>query len=138
VKASAVDTNVIIRFLVEDPEHVDAKFREVFGFFSKVEKGEVRVYLPALVVFQAFFVLTSYYEVPVPEAATQLKEMVSLKGFILPERDVLQRCFSILIEKEMDLVDAYLLAWSKDQNVNTVYSFDKGLAKKGLKLLPVR
>lgn len=58
--AELLDTNVIVRFLVESPESIPERFRGVFSFFERIERGEVKVHLPALVLVQSFFVLTSY------------------------------------------------------------------------------
>ncbi|MDF7801881.1 hypothetical protein P4C99_20560 [Pontiellaceae bacterium B1224] len=69
MKHSLIDTNVIIRYLVEDPETIKPKFKGVYSFFEKVERGETKVLLPELVLFEAFFVLTSFYEVPTTKAA---------------------------------------------------------------------
>ena len=63
-----IDTNVIVRYLVETPESIDPEFRGVYGFFEKVETGRLSVHLPELVLFQAYFVLTSFYRVPRQEA----------------------------------------------------------------------
>jgi hypothetical protein len=64
VQKRLVDTNVIPRVLVEDPESLVDTFRGVFSLFPKIEAGEVSVFLLDLVVFKAFFVLRSTYRVP--------------------------------------------------------------------------
>ncbi len=64
-----MDTNVIIRYLVENPDRIQSKFKGVFTFFPKVEKGEIKIELCELVLFEAFFVLTNLYKVPQKEAA---------------------------------------------------------------------
>ena len=46
-------------------------------------------------------------------------------------------CFKILQEKNIDLVDAYLIASSKEKGIKGIYSFDKDLMKNGLQLLEV-
>lgn len=50
-----LDTNVIIRYLVEDPGEIEAKFEGVYSFFDKIETGKLKVHVPKLVVFQAYF-----------------------------------------------------------------------------------
>jgi hypothetical protein len=61
-----IDTNVLIRYLVDTPETAAPRFQGVFPFFIALECGEINVFLPDLVLFQAFFVLTSYYTYGVP------------------------------------------------------------------------
>ena len=59
--ADPVDANVVIRYLVEDPDTIARPFRGVFPFFEKLERGERTALLTPLVLFQSYFVLTSYY-----------------------------------------------------------------------------
>ena len=132
MKAELVDTNVIIRFLVEDPDKIQRKFKGVFTFFPKVERGEIMVELCELVLFEAFFVLTRLYEVPQSEAAEKLSGIVSFKGVLMVDKPLILSCLRILQKEKIDLVDAYLLAISKKKNIKRIYSFDQDLNKRGL------
>jgi predicted nucleic acid-binding protein len=137
VKHSLIDTNVMIRFLVETPETVSAAFSGVFSFFEKVERAEICIQLPELVLFEAFFVLTSLYKVPAAEAAETLDQIVAFRGVFMQDKALMHDCLSILKTKNIDLVDAYILAVSRRKSIGTVYSFDRDLKKSGLELLPV-
>lgn len=135
---SFIDTNVIIRYLVETPGSVLKKFKGVFPFFKKVETGEIKLELTELVLFEAYFVLTRIYEVPTIEASETLSKLVQFKGINLQNKKTILSCFQIIQNKRIDLVDAYLVACSNDKGIKDIYSFDKDLAKTGLKLLEVR
>lgn len=135
--ADPIDTNVIIRFLVEDADTIAPPFRGVFAFFEKLERGEHTAMLPPLVLFQSFFVLTSYYEVPRPEAAAKFRELLSFRGLRVPEKAILRTCLDTLSERAVDLVDAYLAALCAGRQLNGVYSFDEKLGKLGVELLAV-
>ena len=132
-----LDTNVIVRYLVESQESIPERFRGVFPFFDRVERGDVRVSLPPLVVFQTFFVLTSYYEVPVAQAAGKLEALLSFKGIRISEKDIVRTCLRLLQERDFDLVDAYIVSHSRAKGYRGVYSFDGDLQAFGLELLPV-
>jgi len=138
MKHSLIDTNVIIRYLVEDPDTIRPKFKGVYAFFEKVEKGQLQVQLPELVLFEAFFVLTSFYEVPAAKAAQTLDLIVALKGISMQDKGLMRSCLMLLKNKKIDLVDAYILAVSRQKNIKTVYSFDADLKKNGLELLKVQ
>lgn len=135
--ADPVDTNVVIRYLVEDPETAARKFRGVFSFFEKLERGERTALLPPLVVFQSYFVLTSHYAVPRPQAAATLREILSFRGLKVPEKSVLRACLSTLSERSVDLMDAYLAALCTGRGLSGVHSFDEGLRTLGVERLPV-
>ncbi|HDL64069.1 MAG TPA: type II toxin-antitoxin system VapC family toxin [Proteobacteria bacterium] len=138
VKRKAVDTNVILRYLVEDPSEINPEFEGVYSFFSKIEKGLILVELLEIVLFQAYFVLISFYKVPRPEAAEKLQRLVRFKGLCMSKKDIVLACLEMLQTENLDIVDAYILAWSKKHGLDGVYSFDRALKKKGLKLLKVK
>ena len=135
--ADPVDTNVVLRYLVDDPESTASPFQGVFAFFAKLENGDRTALLTPLVLFQSYFVLTSYYDVPRPQAASKLRSLLSFKGLRVPERAVLKRCFGILTERSDDLVDAYLASLCVTRQLSGVYSYDEGLRALGVVLLPV-
>ena len=138
MKTNLVDTNVIIRYLVENPDKIQSKFKGVFTFFPKVERGEIKIELCELVLFESFFVLTKLYEVPQKEAADSLLGIVSFKGVIMPDKPLILSCLKILRTERIDLVDAYLLAFSKKKNIRRIYSFDRDLSKRGLDALDIK
>lgn len=137
MKTNLVDTNVIIRYLVENPDRVQHKFKGVFTFFPKVETGEIRIELCELVLFEAFFVLTRLYDVPQREAADKLAGLISYKGIVMTDKPLILSCLKILQRERIDLVDAYLLAASKKKNIKQIYSYDSDLSKRGLTTLSI-
>jgi predicted nucleic acid-binding protein len=109
----------------------------VFSFFEKVERAELCVQLPDLVLFEAFFVLTRLYDVPATEAADALDHMVAFRGVFMQDKVLMHSCLSILKTTKIDLVDVYILAVSRRKSISTVYSFDQDLEKNGLELLRI-
>ncbi len=138
MKTNLVDTNVIIRYLVENPDKIHSKFKGVFTFFPKVERGEIKIELCELVLFESYFVLTKLYEVPQKEAVDSLLGIVSFKGVMMPDKALILSCLKILRTERIDLVDAYLLAFSKKKNIKRIYSFDRDLSKRGLDALDIK
>lgn len=133
-----MDTNVIVRYLTEPVEDPDSPYNGVFDFFEKLEAGRLQVFLPDLVLFQAYFVLTSFYGVPRPEAADKLRRIVNFTGVYMLEKEIITACLKRLKEQKLDLVDCYLLSWTENRCIGGVYSFDKDLEKNGLYLFPVK
>jgi predicted nucleic acid-binding protein len=132
-----IDTNVIVRFLVETPESIAPQFKGVFRFFKRIEEGVKTVHLPEIVLFQAFFVLTSYYGVPATLAAEKLEQILGFRGISLPSKHIAEECLRILRRENIDIVDAWILSYSAAKGVSAAYSFDKDLFRLGLKLLKV-
>jgi predicted nucleic acid-binding protein len=135
--ANPIDTNVVVRYLVEDPDHVAPRFRGVFPFFEKLERGERVALLPPLVIFQTYFVLTSYYEIPRAVAAAKLRDLLGFKGLRVPEKPVLRACLTSLMDRSVDLVDAYLAGLPTLRGLEGIHSFDEDLSKLGVSVLDV-
>jgi predicted nucleic-acid-binding protein len=135
---SPIDTNVIIRFLMESPATIPVKLRGVFSFLGKLEREEICAFLPDLVLFQSFFVLTSYYEVPSKIAAEKLARLVAFRGINMSDKHIVLDCLKQLQEGSTDLVDAWLVAWCKYNECDGIFTFDSDIQKAGLKMLPVK
>ncbi len=138
MKSKIIDTNVIVRYLIENPTTIPAKFKEVFAFFARVEKGDTTVELAELVLFETFFVLTKLYKVPQREAAEKLSEIVAFKGVQMIDKALMLSCLKILQDKKIDLVDAYILAYAKKKGIRDVYSYDSDLSRYGLNLIEIK
>jgi predicted nucleic-acid-binding protein len=137
VTLECIDTNVLVRFLVETPESIASQFKGVFRFFKRLEEGEKAVHLPEIVLFQTFFVLTSYYNVPPRLAAEKLARIIGFKGIALPSKAIAEECLKIVIREDIDIVDAWIVAYSSIKSIAGACSFDKDLSRLGLKLLKV-
>jgi len=133
-----IDTNVILRYLVEDPKTIAPRFKGVYSFFEKIESGQLVVHLAELVLFQTYFVLTSFYKVPRPVAAAKLGELLAFRGIRIPEKEIALACLKRLETENLDIVDAYLLEWVEIKGAPGVYSFDSDLDTKAVPLLPVQ
>ena len=72
-----LDTNVLIRFLTVDK---NTKYRKLYSFFESLERGEMRVELKLIVLFQVIYVLKSFYKVPKEEIVSGLTDLIKYKG----------------------------------------------------------
>ena len=138
MKSGIIDTNVIVRFLVETPENIESKFKGVFSFFEKIAKKQVCVELPELVVFETYFVLTRHYGIPSKITSEKLVEIISLSGIEMLNKPLILSCLETLKEKNVDLADAYIAAMCKQRGHSGVYSFDNDMKKLGLTLLEIK
>ena len=137
MQSSLLDTNVIVRFFVEDPQKTSSKYRGVFTFFARLETGEIAVELPELIVFETFFVLTSVYGIPAKEAASKLDTLICFRGIHIQSLSVLRQCLRLIQAHHLSLVDAYLVALAKEKSIHSIYSYDADFLKQGLKSLEI-
>ena len=74
---SLPDTNVIIRYLTRDGEHLYARARD---FFDEIREGRMKAVLLESVIAESIYVLTKIYAVPRDKAAQSLIDILRYKG----------------------------------------------------------
>ena len=117
-----LDTNVLIRFLTSDKTK---KFRGVYTLFESLERGNLRVELKLIVLFQVVFVLRSFYSVPREEIATGMLGILEYKGIIVKEKKIVRRMIELWLDSKLDIVDCYLIASLEGDRQNILYSYDR-------------
>jgi predicted nucleic-acid-binding protein len=121
-----LDTNVLIRFLTSDKTQ---RFRGVYTLFESLERGDLRVELKLIVLFQAVFVLKSFYSVPIKDIATGMLEILEYKGIIVKEKKIVRRTLTLWHDNKLDIVDCYLIACLEGDRQNILYSYDRDFNK---------
>ena|SRR5258706_11020063 len=122
---SFLDTNIIIRFLTKDDP---AKFIACQALFEQIERGEVSVFLPDVIVGECIFVLSSprNYNLPREEIAALLTPILQLTHVEMQNKQVLLRTLAIFAEsKDLDFEDAYIIAALEQAKTNRLYSYDR-------------
>jgi len=121
-----LDTNVLIRFLTLDK---DTKYRRLYNFFESLERGEMLVELKLIVLFQVIYVLKSFYRVPKGQIVSGLMDLLKYKGITIKEKKIAQRALELWREKNVEIVDCYLIACLEKDAQNILYSYDRDFDK---------
>ena len=121
-----LDTNVILRYLLNDkPDQFD-KIKETF---SLLKTGKINGYILSEVLLEAYYVLVSFYKMPKKEALISLKKLLLYKGFIGKEKEILLNAIDhVLNNTSVGLLDWVLCLKSKRKN-GTILTFDKKLER---------
>lgn len=125
----ALDTNVIIRFLVND----DKKQGEtVKGLFLKAEREQESFYITNPVLLEVIYVLESVYKFQRSEILNAIDSMVMMKILVFENPDVLQRLTAIGERSTIEL--EYLLVGliAHDNGCETTITFDKKATQSNL------
>ena len=123
----AVDTNVVVRLLVNDDERQGALARRLF------ESDEI--FIGVTVLLEAAWVLESLYGLNSVEAASVLRGLLGLPNVRVEDASAVATALDTT-GKGLELADAlHLLRAPEDAEFAT---FDRGLAKLGRRLRPVR
>ncbi len=121
-----LDTNVLVRFLTLDNA---SKYKNLYEFFASLERGEMRLELKLIVLFQTIFVLKSVYHIPKKQIADSLLDFLKYKGISVKEKKTIFRALELWREKNIEIVDCYLLACIKKDPQNILYSYDRDFDK---------
>ncbi len=122
----ALDTNVLIRFLVKDDEK---QARCVYKIFRKAEQQQETLFVPLLVVLETIAVLQSVYEIADEEILSTLNALLLMPVLMFEASSVIQRFVASAREVKMDLSDLLIAHSAKLSSCKRVYTFDKKAAK---------
>ncbi len=123
MKKKIVDTNVILRFLLGEPEN-QAKMAETI--FSSAKKETL--FIPDIVIAEVIFVLLSYYKKEKQEIIDTLSNLLLSEVFDC-NRSIILTALKKYETKSISFIDAYLLALRTENNYEEIITFDKKLYK---------
>lgn len=122
----AVDTNVLVRFLVRDDAH---QAELVYNLFKNAEKtGEV-LFVPLLVALEVIWVLSSVYTFGRLEILDSFDDLLSMPVLEFESKTVLRDFISLSRKTEIDLPDMLIAASAADSGCDHVLTFDRKAAK---------
>ena len=126
--AAFVDTNVLVRYLTDDPPALAERA-------ARVLESEERLVVSELVLVEAAYVLTTVYEVAREAAVDALIDLVQRRNLVLLQLDkplalaALRLCRS---SGRVSFADAFLWAQARQAGADTVYTFDARFPSVGL------
>ena len=122
----AVDTNVIVRFLVRDD---DAQAEAVRRRLKQAEERRERLKIPVLVVLETIWVLESAYEKTRSEILDSIQDMRQMPIFEFEANHVIEGLLKDGPRYKADLADILIGHAAKASGCDEVITFDKGAAK---------
>ena len=125
MKKLTVDTNAFLRFILQDiPEQAD----EVEELFKKAQLKKIELFVPQIVIFEILHALEKYYSFPKNTVIEKLSSVISAKYLKIQNRILLKKGLEIFKQKNLDLADCFIFAYSEDKNAE-LFTFDKALKK---------
>ncbi len=121
-----LDTNVLIRFLISEK---NKKYKSIYTFFESLERGDMRVELKLIVLFQVIFVLKSFYNVPKEQIVDGLRDILEYKGITIKEKKIILQTLELWSKRNIEIVDCYLIACLEKDTQNLLYSYDRDFDK---------
>jgi predicted nucleic-acid-binding protein len=124
-KRRLVDTNLIVRYLVQDH---DKHAKAAGKLFDACDRGDVVVVVLPAVLAECVFVLESFYELPRADIASVLGRLISSPGVEIDGVAIHLDALDRYRKTKVHFVDCLIAATAATENV-PVASFDQDFRK---------
>ena len=119
----AVDTNVLVRLLVDEPSRPDQVTAA-----RKLASEAGRVHVPLVVLVEMVWVLAFCYQVGKPQLLEVLAHLLGNEAFDLEAAERCTRALALFQQGKADFSDCVILAGCARRGL-TLYTFDKRLGR---------
>lgn len=123
----ALDTNVLVRFLVEDDA---AQAARATALISSAIALDEPLYVSDVVLCETVWVLSAAYELPRAEIAGVLSQLVRTRHLRFENSDRVARCVRDFESGRGDFADYVIRRTADDAGFDAVATFDKVLLKE--------
>ena len=122
----ALDTNVLVRMLIEDDRRQARIIEETIAW---AEKNSVPVLILSEVLVETVWVLESVYQCSREEILKFLQTLIVTPTFVFVDPQVIRRAIHEY-KKGGDFADLLIVNQAKEHQAKKIFSFDKKLQKK--------
>jgi predicted nucleic acid-binding protein len=124
-KRRIIDTNLIVRHLVQDNE----KQASVAGrLFDACDRGQLGIVVLPTVLAECVFVLESFYEHPRKDIASALSRLISSPGMEITDTAIHLDALDRFTRTKVHFVDCLIAATATSENI-PIASFDQDFRK---------
>jgi predicted nucleic-acid-binding protein len=118
----ALDTNVLVRFLVRDDEQ---QSEAVYRKFKQTEANKEVLFIPVLVVLETVWVLESVYEVTRQEILDSIDPLLLMPILEFEVQSAIRSFVASARENKTDLSDLLIAHSARFAGCECVITFDK-------------
>ncbi|MDA8099286.1 MAG: type II toxin-antitoxin system VapC family toxin [Nitrospiraceae bacterium] len=122
-----VDTNVFLRFFVND---VAAQYEKARALFEAAETGKIKLETSELVIAEIVWVLESFYGFSRKEVTEVLSTLLSSRNLKIASHARITEAVRLYAAGNMDFIDAYNIAYVRSKEYSKVATFDSKHFKK--------
>lgn len=122
MKELYLDANVVLRFLIGEPEGMA---KEARSLMEKAEDNQFTLRVQLVVLAEIYWVLFSYYEFSRTRIREVLSQFVRAQGIKAEKESVVLEALDISAEENVDFVDAVLASEANQKDIGVV-TFDEG------------
>ena len=118
----ALDTNVLVRFLVRDDTR---QANIVYRTFKEAEESKDALFVPLLVVLEVFWVLESVYDVERSDILDAVHELILMPILKFEAQSVISSAISQARTAGMELSDLLIAHSARSSGCEHVLTFDR-------------
>jgi predicted nucleic-acid-binding protein len=123
-----VDTNVVMRFLLDDDQRMAGEARRLVG---QAESGVFEIHISHLVIAEVVWTMTTQYRLPKQEIVDLLVDLLDLRSLRVDHKDMLRRALLAYRSNNVDFVDAYHVADCERRGLRVICSYDRDFDRMG-------
>lgn len=122
----AIDTNILVRFLVNDDPVQAEQVRQLFAI---AEQAGTLFFVPILVMLETIWVLESAYQVQRPDLIDALSDLLLMPIFQFEQRTAIQAALAIARTNHVDMSDILIAQTALNSGCESILTFDKKAAR---------
>lgn len=129
----AIDTNVLVRFIVEDDE---TQASRVARLIERATDEDEAIFVSDIVLCELVWVLSVSYRVARAEIVATLNRLVQAKQLAFADADRVRRATDAYAKGKGDFADYVIREHARDAGCTVVVTFDRPLHKEALFVAP--
>ncbi len=122
----ALDTNVLVRFLVRDDEK---QARAVYRMFTRAEQGGETFHIPTLVLLQTIRALESAYDIGREEILDAVDDLLLMPILEFESQPAVRQFIRVARDSKVDLPDLLIACSAHSAGCEKIVTFDRRAAR---------
>ncbi|MEK7194504.1 MAG: PIN domain-containing protein [Patescibacteria group bacterium] len=126
VESICLDTNVILRFLLDDDSALSRQARKKF---KDAEGGKRLIYLDEVILAETIWVLLSVYKMEKQEVCRIMTKLLTVKWLVNPRKGLMLAALSLFSKTKLHYPDCWLYTVTNNLG-HILETFDLDLMRK--------
>lgn len=123
-----VDTNVFLRLLLKDNINL---YKQAEALLFKAKGSQIKLLVPAIVIFEIAFVLNSVYKLTKEEIIQNIESLLAVRYLFIDEKAVFHQAVILYKNSSNSFVDCFLIAKAGAEGYE-LFTFDKKILRASL------
>lgn len=125
VEIICIDTNVLLRFLLEDNPVL---YNQAKKIFKKAESGLAKVYLDEVILAETIWVLLSVYKLEKQVICQTMTKFLTVKWLVNPRKELMIAALALFSKTKLHYPDCWLYVVANDLD-HRIETFDLDLMR---------